>query len=120
MFIKPFFKHNRTTGERYTVFKLCESYRLNWGIHHRIIISFGRLEELETVEQKKLLATRVEKLIINGGNSLSTSDVDEQVEQLARHYFAEIKSRKRYDIKQGNEDWEMVNMSTLKIRTPGK
>ena len=91
MFIKPFFKHNKTTGERYTVFKLCESYRLNWGIHHRIIISFGRLEELETVEQKKLLAKRVEELIVNGGNSLSTSAVGEQVEQLARHYFAEIR-----------------------------
>jgi len=74
---------------------------LNWGIHHRIIISFGRLEELETVEQKKLLATRVEELIVNGGNSLSSSAVDEQVEQLAGHYLAEIKSRKRYDVKRG-------------------
>ncbi|MFA5819497.1 MAG: hypothetical protein WC854_09485, partial [Bacteroidales bacterium] len=114
MFIKPFFKHNRTTGERYCVYKLCEGYRLNGGIYHRIIVGFGRLEELETVEQKKLLATRVEELIVNGGNSLSTSAVDEQVEQLARHYFAEIKSKKRYDVKQGNEDWETVNMSTLK------
>ncbi|HOG40898.1 MAG TPA: IS1634 family transposase, partial [Syntrophorhabdaceae bacterium] len=70
--------------------------------------------ELETVEQKKLLATRVEELIINGGNSLSTSAVDEQVEQLAQHYFTEIKSRKRYDVKQGNEDWETVKMSSLK------
>jgi hypothetical protein len=33
-----------------------------------------------TVEKKKLLATRVEELIVNGGNSLSTSAVDEQVE----------------------------------------
>ncbi|MCX6327755.1 MAG: hypothetical protein NT144_14085, partial [Bacteroidia bacterium] len=80
MFIKPFFKHNKTTGERYTVFKLCESYRLNWGIHHRIIISFGRLEELETVEQKKLLAARVEELLVGGGNTLTTSTTDEQVE----------------------------------------
>ena len=68
MFIKPFFKHNRTTGERYTTFKLCESYRLNWVIHHRIIISFGRLEELETVEQKKFLAARVEELIVKSDN----------------------------------------------------
>lgn len=114
MFIKPFFKHNRTTGERYCVYKLCEGYRLNGCVYHRIIVGFGRLEELETVEQKKLLAARVEELIANGGNSLSTSAVDEQVEQLARQYFAEIKSKKRYDIKQGNEDWETVKMSTLK------
>jgi len=114
MFIKPFFKHNRSTGERYCVYKLCEGYRLNGGVYHRIIVSFGRLEELETVEQKKLLATRVEELVVNGGNNLSTSIVDEQVEQLARHYFAEIKSKKRYDVKQGNEDWETVKMSSLK------
>jgi hypothetical protein len=114
MFIKPFQKYNKTTGERYCVYKLCEGYRINGGIHHRIIIGFGRLEELETVEQKKLLATRVEELIINGGNSLATSIVDGQVERLARHYFTEIKNKKRYDVKQGNEDWETVNMSTLK------
>jgi hypothetical protein len=88
MFIKPFFKHNRTTGERYTVYKLCEGYRLNGGIYHCLRIGFGRLEELETVGLKKLLATCVEELIANGGNSLSTSAVDEQVEQLALYYFA--------------------------------
>lgn len=114
MFIKPFFKHNRTTGERYCVYKLCEGYRLNGGVYHRIIVGFGRLEELETVEQKKLLAARVEELIVNGGNSLPTSAVDEQVERLARHYFSEIKNKKRYDIKHGYEDWETVKMSTLK------
>jgi transposase len=77
-------------------------------------VGFGRLEELETVEQKKLLAVRVEELIVNGGNSLPTSAVDEQVERLAQHYFAEIKNKKRYDIKHGDEDWETVKMSTLK------
>jgi transposase len=77
-------------------------------------VGFGRLEELETVEQKKLLAARVEELIVNGGNSLPTSAVDEQVERLAQHYFAEIKNKKRYDIKHGDEDWETVKMSTLK------
>jgi hypothetical protein len=71
-------------------------------------VGFGRLEELETVEQKKLLAVRVEELIVNGGNSLPTSAVDEQVEQLVRHFFAEIKSKKRYDIKHGSENWETV------------
>ena len=114
MFIKPYFKHNRTTGERYTVFKLCESYRLNGGIHHHIIINFGRLEELETVEQKKLLASRVEELIINGGNTLPIGVMDEKVEELAHHFYREIYQKKRYDIKRGKEDWETVNMTTMK------
>ncbi len=114
MFIKPYFKHNRTTNERYTIYKLCESFRLNGGIHHRIIINFGRLESLVTVEQKKLLAVRVEALVVNGGNTLASSIMDEQVEVLARHFYSEIKQKKRYDIKRGDEDWETVNMSTLK------
>jgi len=115
MFIKPYFKHNRTTSERYTVYKLCESYRLNGGVYHRIIINFGRLNELETVEQKKLLASRVEQLLINGGNTLPTSIADEQVEQLARHFYQEIINKKRYDVKQeARGEWETVNMGTLK------
>jgi transposase len=39
---------------------------------------------------------------------------DEKVEQLARYYYTEIKNKKRYDIKNRGEDWETVNMSTLK------
>lgn len=114
MFIKPYFKHNRTTDERYTIYKLCESFRLNGGIHHRIIINFGRLENLVTVEQKKLLAARVEALVVNGGNTLASSIMDEEVEVLARHFYSEIRQKKRYDIKRGDEDWETVNISTLK------
>jgi hypothetical protein len=114
MFIKPYYKQNKTSGERYCLYKLCEGFRIHGAVHHRIIICFGRLEELETVEQKKLLALRVEELIVNGGNTLSTVVGDEKVEQLARHYYTEIKNKKRYDIKHDNEDWETVNMSTLK------
>ena len=114
MFIKPYFKHNRTTNERYTIYKLCEGYRKNGGVCHHIIINFGRLESLGTVEQKKLLASRVEQFLVNGGNTLTSSVADEHVEQLARHYYNEIKNKKRYDIKQGNEEWETVNMTTLK------
>jgi len=114
MFIKPYFKYNKTNHERYTVYKLCESYRLNGGIHHRIIISFGKLEELETVGKKKLLASRVESLLVNGGNSLLTSAADEQVEKLARNFYSEIKQKGRYDINQCIRELETVDMSTLK------
>jgi transposase len=114
MFIKPYFKYNKTLGERYTVYKLCESYRLGSGIHHRIIINFGRLEELETVEQKKLLASRVESLIVNADNNLSTISADELIERLARGYYADIKQKGRYDINQINKDVETVDLSTLK------
>ena len=114
MFVKPYIKHNKTTSERYTVYKLVEGCRVNGQVTHRIIVSFGRLDELDTDERKKLLGRRVEQLIINGGNTLSTSQADEQVEQLARYYYEEVKKKRRYDIKQGKTDWETVDMSTLK------
>lgn len=114
MFVKPYLKQNLTTGERYTVYKLCEGYRINGQVAHRIIASFGRLDELDTDERKKLLGKRVEELLINGGNNLPTCAADEQVEQLAYYYFQEIKRKKRYDIKQGKADWETVNLSTLR------
>jgi len=56
MFIKPFPKYNKTTKERYTIYRLCESYRFDGHIRHRTIIGFGKLDELPEEEQKKQLA----------------------------------------------------------------
>ena len=114
MFVKPYLKHNRTTGERYTVYKLVEGYRSHGQVTHRIIISFGRLDELETEQEIKLLGKRVEELIINGGRTLATHDAGEQIEQLARYYFEEVCRKKRYDTVFCKAEWETVNMSTLK------
>lgn len=114
MFIKPFLKYNKTNQERYTIYKLCESYRSNWSTHQRIIINFGKLNELETVEQKKLLAARVEEMIKHGPNRLPFGSIDEKVEELVRYFYKEIRVQKRYDISHKNGEWETVNMSTLK------
>lgn len=114
MFIKPFFKYNKSTKERYTVYKLCESYRKNGGTYHHIIIGFGKLDELETVEEKKLLAARVEDMIKNGINILPIDVIDEKVESLAHHFYKEIKTKNRYDVRQEKRDLETVDMSTLK------
>jgi len=114
MFVKPYLKQNRTTGERYTVYKLVEGYRVRGQVTHRIIVSFGRLDELATDDEKKLLGKRVEELVLNGGNTLPLSFAGTKIEQLARYYFEEIRKKKRYDINPGKYDWETVNMSTLK------
>ncbi|MFH1936479.1 MAG: IS1634 family transposase [Bacteroidota bacterium] len=114
MFIKPFSKYNQTTKQRYTIYRLCESYRLNGNIRHRTIIGFGKLEELETVEQKKLLASRVEEMITGRGGLLPLGLIDEKVEELAQHFYADIKVRGRYDVTQRNGDWETIDMSTIK------
>ena len=114
MFIKPFSKYNSTTKERYTIYKLCESYRINGYIRHRTIIYFGKLDELESVEEKKLLAKRIEEMLKGGLNTLTVEIIDKKVEKLARHYYGEIKKKKRYDVGHEGSEWETVDMSTLK------
>ena len=114
MFIKPFSKYNKRTKDRYTVYKLCESYRKNGGSFHHIIVGFGKLEELETVEQKKMLASRVEDMIKKGNDILPIGDIDEKVETLAQHFYKEIIIKKRYDTIQDQREIETVDLSTLK------
>jgi transposase len=83
-------------------------------IRHRIIISFGKLEELQTVDQKKMLAARIEDMIRNGENTLPINPIDEKLERLARYFYQEIKNKRRYDVKHGESDWETVDLATLK------
>jgi len=111
MFIKPYQKHNRTTNERYGVYKLVEGYRYEGHVRHHIIVNFGRLKEFERDEEIKLLGIRVKDMLKNGVNKLPTYEVDEKIENLARHYYKEVIKKKRWDI---NAEWETVDMSTLK------
>jgi len=111
MFIKPFQKYNRTTKQRYTTYRLCESYRFENHVRHRTIIGFGKLDELETVEEKKLLAKRIEEMLKNGKSKLPINIIDEKVEKLALHFYNEILKKKSYDV---NADWETVDMSSIK------
>jgi hypothetical protein len=112
MFIKAYNKYNKTTNEYYWYYRLVESYRKSGTVCHRVIINFGRLETLSTAAQRNMLAQRIEQLVINGGNTLSTSIADEEVERLAGHFYSEIRAKGTCDTKRGN--WETVNMSTLK------
>ena len=116
MFIKPISKYNTTTKERYWVYRLCESYRIDGSIRHYTIVNLGKLEELASAEEKKLLARRIEDLVKNGGNVLPFDIIKPEIETLALHYYQEIIKKKRCDIHPGKGEWETVNMSTLRNR----
>ena len=114
MFIKPFPKYNSTTKQRYTIYRLCESYRLDGHIRHRTITGLGKLDELPTVEQKKLLAKRIEEMIKYGPNILIDGQDNEQVEKLSLYFYQEIKKKQKYDIKENGAEWETVDLTTVK------
>jgi len=115
MFIKPYIKYCKTTNTRYTIYRLCESYRNGSSILHRMIVSLGKLDEFPTVEEKKLLGACIEALIKNGGNTLALNIVDPRIEELAQYYYREVIKKKRYDLKHNNSlELETVYINTLK------
>jgi hypothetical protein len=114
MFVKPLVKYNKSTKQRYNVYQLCESFRLDGRIRHRVIVGLGKLDDLPGEEQKKLLGKRVEELLTGQGGRLSLYEPDGAVEKLAHYYLAEIKKKGRYDIGKANADWQTVDLSTLK------
>ena len=115
MFIKPYIKYCKTTKTRYTIYRLCESYRNGTSVLHRMIVGLGRLDELPTVEQKKLLGVCIEALIKNGGNTLALNIVDPKIEELARYFYQEVRKKNRYDLKHNNSmEQETVYINTLK------
>lgn len=114
MFIKPLVKYNKTTKQRYNIYQLCESFRLDGRVRHRIIIGFGKLDELSGEKQIKLLGKRVEELLAGQINRLSLPVVNEKVEKLARYYYQEIKKKQRYDLGKDVEDWQTIDLSTMK------
>lgn len=114
MFVKPLVKYNKTTKQRYNVYQLCESFRFDGRVRHRVIVGLGKLEELPGEEQKKLLGKRIEELLNGRGNRLSLFETDEAVEKLAHYYLAEIKMKGRYDFSKVGADLQTVDLSTLK------
>lgn len=114
MFIKPFPKYNRTTKQRYAIYKLCESYRFDGHTRHRIIIGLGKLDELPEIEQKRLLTRRIEEMLKYGINTLCVEPIDSKTEELATYFYLEIVKRKRYDVGDEKSDWETVDLSTMK------
>src|SRR6056297_941994 len=114
MFVKPLVKYNKSTKQRYNVYQLCESVRLDGRIRHRVVIGLGKLDELPGEDQKKLLGKRIEELITLQGTKLPLWQTDETVEKLANYYFGEIKKKGRYDFDDGSTEWQTVDLSTLK------
>ena len=113
MFVKPLSKYNKTTKERYSLYQLCESFRLDGRVRQRVIIGLGKLEGLSTGDQKIQLGKRIEEML-EGEIQTLFSNVGQDVERLARHFYSEILKKQRYDIKGDKQDWQVVDVNTVK------
>jgi transposase len=115
MYLKVLHKYCKTDKIRVAYYRLCESYRDEFGFaRQRMVIGLGRLSEIPEDEQKLLLCERINELI-KGEQSLFPTCSDHTVEQLAQGFYRQIKSKKRVDIVlPPTEELDLVNLKTLK------
>lgn len=86
MFLKKIVKTDKKTDNRYDYYRLCQSYRIGNKTRHRTIATLGKLNDLNQ-EERKLLADRIESLIIGDLFVLECSD---HIETLAKKFYAKI------------------------------
>lgn len=98
----------------HTYFRLSESYRDEYGIaRQRMVLGLGRLLELPDFDHKILFLERLNELI--KGKPTLFSCKEEKVEQLAQHYYAQLKLKKKVDVaSDAVDDIDTVKLNTLK------
>jgi transposase len=98
----------------HTYFRLSESYRDEHGVaRQRMVLGLGRLLELADFDHKILFLERLNELI--KGRPTLFSCKEEKVEQLAQHYYAQLKLKKKVDVASDVvDDIDTVRLNTLK------
>ena len=127
MFIKTIVKTDKKSGKRYDYYRLCESYRLDGKPRHRTITSLGTLDNLESKEERKLLADRIEDML-NGTNSLFFDMKKTHIENYAKKFYKKIVSQKLYDVKKNQSqeqdnhvtDYQNIGLNSLVQKMPEK
>ena len=73
-------------------------------------LGLGRLPDIPDIDQKVVFLDRLNELI-KGKPTLFNSCIDEKIEQLAQHYYKEIKSKKKIDrVSTSGEDFDLINL----------
>lgn len=116
MFLKSIHKYCKTEKKGVLYYRLCESYRDEYGSpKQRMVIGLGRLEELASTEQKLLLVERINELM-KGSPTLFNSGADDEVEQLALHFCEQIRVKNKIDKRPVSEEIETVRINSLKSK----
>ena len=114
MYIKTIRKYCLAEQTTHTYFRLSESYRDEYGIaRQRMVMGLGRLPELPDIDHKVLFLKRLNELI--KGKPTLFSCKEEKVEQLAQHYYSQLKLKKKVDVASNPaDDLDTVKLNTLK------
>ena len=122
MFIKTITKTDQKTGKQYKYYRLCESYRINDKPRHRTIINMGKLEGVDSKQDKKLLADRIE-LLIKGEKQLFSFSQNPEIERYAQEFASRIIDEQLIDVHPSlpdskqtidiEKDYETVDVNSL-------
>jgi hypothetical protein len=119
MFIKRINKKDRQGNLAYAYFRLCESYRIGGNVRQRTVLSLGKLEELTSEDERKLLADRIDALL-SGQEQLFVGTVPKAVELLAQKFYAQLCEKNKVEPEtlspaenEEPEDNELVKLHTL-------
>ena len=120
MFIKTIVKTDKQSGKRYDYYRLCESYRLNGKPRHRTIVSLGKLEKLSSKEERKLLADKIEKMLINS-TQLFDIEENENISLYAKEFYDKILANQLYHLEEKpqpkergySNDFQSVDLNSL-------
>jgi hypothetical protein len=97
MFIKTIVKTDKKSGKRYDYYRLCEGYRIGNKVRHRTILSLGKLQKIESKEDRKQLADLIE-VFVKGEKQLFPYDVKPAIEKYAKEFAKRIIDEKLLDI----------------------
>lgn len=121
MFIKTIVKTEKKTGKRYDYYRLCEGYRIGNNVRHRSILSLGSLEGIDSKEDKKMLADRIESLL-QGEEQLFAYEVKSVIEKFAHKFAKRIIDEKLLDVERDSAgltddapgDYETIDLKSFK------
>ncbi|NLA43370.1 hypothetical protein GX865_04460 [Candidatus Saccharibacteria bacterium] len=114
MYIKTIRKYCVSEKTTHTYYRLSESYRDEFGIsRQRMVLGLGQLHELPDFDDKILFLERLNELI--KGKPTLFSCKDEKIEQLAQHFYGQLKQKRKIDTSSHTpEDIDTVKLNTLK------
>lgn len=124
MFIKTNVKMDKGTGKRYEYYKLCEGYRIDGKVRHRIILNLGKLQGIESASDKKALADRIETLV-RGSQTIFPVEIKPVIEKHAARFahriiqekllhFADQKSAKKpVSSETQTTDYQVVDLQSM-------
>ena len=111
---------DRNGVSKYTYYRLCESYRIGDNVRHRNLLSLGKLDELSSEREFKMLADRIEALFL-GQPLLFQDTTPDSVEVLAQKFYSQLRQKKIAqiisdspdDMSLSEDDKTLIKLKTL-------